>query len=107
VVLSPVLNQWLYEIGIYRFSAKHAALRSKRKTEWLARNQNYVSEWGDMSTCWLLFQWAGNIKFQQSVLSKADSTIISSNTTCSRNTIAKALSLGIKQQSLTHAHTNR
>ena len=35
-----------YEIGI---SAKHPALRRKRK-DWLARNQNNVSEWSDMST---------------------------------------------------------
>ena len=30
------------------FSAKHATLRRKG-THWLARNQNNVSEWGDMS----------------------------------------------------------
>jgi hypothetical protein len=41
--------------GICCFSAKHAALRSKRK-DWLAQNQNNVSEWSDMSTCGLLFQ---------------------------------------------------
>ena len=44
-----------YEIGICCFSAKHAALRSKNK-DLLARNQNNVSEWSDMSTCGLLFQ---------------------------------------------------
>jgi hypothetical protein len=33
-----------YKIGICFFSAKHAALRSKSK-DWLARNQNNVSEW--------------------------------------------------------------
>ena len=38
-----------YEIGISCFSAKHAALRRKSK-DWLARNQNNVSEWSDMST---------------------------------------------------------
>jgi hypothetical protein len=38
-----------YKIGICCFSAKHAALRSKSKV-WLARNQNNVSEWSDMST---------------------------------------------------------
>ena len=37
------------------FSAKHAVLRSKSK-DWLARNQNNVSEWSDMPTCGLLFQ---------------------------------------------------
>ena len=37
------------------FSAKHAALRRKSK-DWLARNQNNVSEWSDMSIRGLLFQ---------------------------------------------------
>jgi hypothetical protein len=36
-----------YKIGIYCFSAKHAALRRKSK-DWLARNQDNVSEWCDM-----------------------------------------------------------
>ena len=36
-----------YKIGIC-FSAKHAALRRKSK-DWLARNQDNVSEWGNMS----------------------------------------------------------
>jgi len=30
----------------------------------LARNQNNVSEWSDMSTCGLLFQWATTVKIQ-------------------------------------------
>jgi hypothetical protein len=38
-----------YTIGM------HAALRRKSKT-WLARNQNNVSEWSDMSNRGLLFQ---------------------------------------------------
>ena len=33
-----------YKIGICCFYAKHAALRRKSK-DWLARNQNNVSEW--------------------------------------------------------------
>ena len=37
-----------YKIGIYCFSAKHAALRRKNK-DWLAQNQDNVSEWSDMS----------------------------------------------------------
>ena len=37
-----------YEIGICCFSAKHAAFRRKSK-DWLARNQDNVSKWGDMS----------------------------------------------------------
>ena len=36
-----------YKIGMCCFSAKHAALRRKSK-DWLARNQNNVSEWSDM-----------------------------------------------------------
>jgi hypothetical protein len=42
-----------YRIGICCFSAKHAALRRKSK-DWLARNQNNVSEWNDMQ---VNFQW--------------------------------------------------
>jgi hypothetical protein len=44
-----------YAIGICFFSAKHAALR-RRSKDWLARNQDSVSEWGDMSIGGLLFQ---------------------------------------------------
>ena len=44
-----------YKIGICCFSAKHAALRRKSK-HWLARNQNNVSEWSDMSAHGLFFQ---------------------------------------------------
>ena len=43
------------KIGICCYSSKHAALRTKSK-DWLACNQKNVSEWGDMSTCGLLFQ---------------------------------------------------
>jgi hypothetical protein len=56
-----------FKIGICCFSAKHAALRRKSK-DWLARNQNNVSKWSDMSIRRLLFQWAGTIKIQFSVL---------------------------------------
>ena len=45
-----------YKIGICCFSAKYAAFRRKSK-DWLARNQNNVSEWSDMSIRGLLFQW--------------------------------------------------
>jgi hypothetical protein len=44
-----------YKIGICFSSTKHAALRRKN-TDWLARNQNNVSEWSDMSIRGLLFQ---------------------------------------------------
>ena len=41
----------VYKIGICCFSTKHAALRRKSK-DWLAWNQDNVSEWGDISICW-------------------------------------------------------
>jgi len=44
-----------YKNGIWCFSAKHAALRRKRK-DWLARYQDNVSEWGDISIRGLLYQ---------------------------------------------------
>ena len=44
-----------YENGICFFSGKHAVLRSKRK-DWLAWNQDNVSEWSDMSIRGLLSQ---------------------------------------------------
>ena len=50
-----------YKICICCFSAKHAALKRKSK-DWLARNQNNVSEWSDMSTCGLLFQRVGLVQ---------------------------------------------
>jgi hypothetical protein len=50
-----------YKIGICCFSAKYIALRRKSK-EWLARYQDNVTEWGDMSTRRLLFQWVCMIK---------------------------------------------
>jgi hypothetical protein len=53
-----------YKIGICCFSAKNAALRRKSK-DWLARNQNNVSEWRDISTQWLLLAHLakGNVSF--------------------------------------------
>ena len=43
-----------YKIGMCCFSAKHAALR-RTSRDWLARNQNNVSKWSDMSTRGLFF----------------------------------------------------
>jgi len=45
-----------YKIGICCFAAKHAALFRRERADWLARNQDSVSEWGDMSIRELLFQ---------------------------------------------------
>jgi hypothetical protein len=56
-----------YKIGICCFSAKHAVLWRKSK-DWLARNQDNVSECGNMSIRGLLFQWASTTKFQLRVL---------------------------------------
>jgi hypothetical protein len=44
-----------YKVGIYCFSTKHVTLRKKNK-DWLARNQDNMSEWDDMSIRGLLFQ---------------------------------------------------
>jgi hypothetical protein len=44
-----------YTIDICSYSIKYAASRKKSK-DWLARNQDNVSEWSEMSTRGLLFQ---------------------------------------------------
>ena len=44
-----------YKIGMCCFFTKHAAFRRKSK-DWLARSQENVSEWGDMSIRGLLLQ---------------------------------------------------
>jgi hypothetical protein len=44
-----------FDIGICCFSDKQVALRRKIK-DWLARNQDNVSEWGEISIRGLLFQ---------------------------------------------------
>ena len=72
-----------YKICICCLFAKYVALRSK-SIYWLARN---VSEWSDMSTCGLLFQWAITIKKNPT---KSD-TINSSTLTCSCQDIAAKL----------------
>jgi hypothetical protein len=54
-----------YGMDICCFSAKHTALNIRRKSQdWLAWNQDYVSEWGNMSIHGLLFQSASTIKIQ-------------------------------------------
>jgi len=64
--LEPDRVKSYYEIGICCFSAKHAALKRKGK-DWLALNQDNVSEWIDMSSRGLLFQWASTIQIRLSV----------------------------------------
>ena len=87
-----------YKIGICCFSAKHAALRSKSK-DWLARNQNNVSEWSDISTRQLAL-WKSN----WACWSRTKRTSSSSHwkLTCSRRDIAENCWIGVKQLSLTH-----
>ena len=55
-----------FKIDMCFFSAKHTALRRK-STDWLARNQNNVSERSDMFICGMLFQWAITICKSNSV----------------------------------------
>ena len=40
----------------------------RKSKDWLDRNQDNVSEWGDMSIRGLLFQWAGTVGIQLDVL---------------------------------------
>ena len=77
-----------YKIGIWCFSTKNAALKSKGK-DWLARNQNNLLEWSDMSTCILLYQWAIVIKSNSAY--KAD--IILPAVTWYRHTLTAHLAL--------------
>jgi hypothetical protein len=97
-VLEPRSDQTKdYEIGICCFAAKHAVLRRKSKNR-LTRNQNNVSEWSDMFTHGLLFQWASTIQIQLSVLvqCKADLIIILLKIMI----LLKNCKISIKQQSL-------
>ena len=91
-----------YKIDICCFSAEQTALRRKSK-DWLAQNQDNVSEWGNMSTRTLLFHRVSTIKVQLSVLVlyKDIVNIISLNVTCSRRDIAENCSFAIKHQSIT------
>ena len=61
-----------YKIGICCFSANPASLRRKNK-DWLAVNQDNVSELGNMSMCGL-FQWASTIKIQLSLFRRPGSS---------------------------------
>ena len=71
------------------FSAKYAALKRKSK-DWLAQNQDNVSEMGDMSISGLLFQLASTIKIYLGMY-KADLIIIHGKLTCSCHNIAEKL----------------
>jgi hypothetical protein len=45
-----------YKIGIACFSARIIKERERESKDWLVRNQDNVSEWGDMSIRGLFFQ---------------------------------------------------
>ena len=89
-----------YKIGILCFSAKQAALKRK-SIDWLARNQDNVFEWGDMSIRGLLFQWTSTIQIWSST--KRNSSSFYWKLTCSRHDITENCWVGVKQQSLTHS----
>jgi hypothetical protein len=55
-----------YKLDICCFSAKHAELRRK-STDCLALNQDNVSEWDNVFTQGLFFQWTSTIKIKLSV----------------------------------------
>jgi hypothetical protein len=57
-----------YKIGICCLSAKHIVLRKNK--EWLALNQDNVSEWSDLLPHRLFFQLASTIKIQLIMLVK-------------------------------------
>jgi len=67
-----------YKIGICWFSPENAVLWGKCNN-WSARNQNNVSEWKDLSTQGLMFQWASAIKIQLIVQSGLITIIIISS----------------------------
>ena len=77
VLPSSMVDRWLlesrsgqtldYEIGICCLSANHIAIKRKSK-DWLARNQDNMSGWDNMSIRGLLFQWATSMQIQLSVL---------------------------------------
>ena len=56
-----------YKIDICCISSKHASL-GRKSNDWFGRNQDNVSEWGDMFIRGLSFQYASTIKIQLSML---------------------------------------
>jgi hypothetical protein len=71
---------YTYLHTVYSVYSLFIFLIYRKSKEWLARNQNNVSEWSDMSIHGLLFRWASTIRVQLNVLvyNKADLIIISS-----------------------------
>ena len=94
-----------YKIGIFCFSARHAAYRRKGKN-WLARNQDNVSEWSDISIRGLLLQWASTKKSNYACWYSTNWTSSSYHWTliCSRHDIAEKL-LSWHYTTITHSLT--
>jgi len=84
------------QFGNCCFSARYVALMKKSR-DWLALNQDNMSEWcdmiiiADMSTHRLLFQWSSTITIHLSVLVWYKTDIMSSNIICSRHDMAEKL----------------
>ena len=62
-----------YTICVCCFFAKPAAIRRK-SNDWLARNQNNMSEWNNISTRGLLFEWTSTIQINQACWSRTKPT---------------------------------
>ena len=76
-----------YKCGMYCFSAKYVALKSKNE-DWLAWNRDNVSEWRDMST---------TIKKNQTKRVGLVQSRHHHHVTCSRHDIAENCSFGARQ----------
>ena len=97
MVRAPIKD---YEIDIYCISTKHAALRTKCK-DWLARNQDNVSEWDNMPIRRQLFTFSELYCWSST---KRSSLSFHWKLTCSRHDIEmKNGRVGVRQQSLTHS----
>ena len=73
VLASSVVDSWIrYPIvsnerqyNWYLLLLNYARSIKEKKQDWLAMNQDNVSEWCDMSTRGLLFQWITTLKIIQ------------------------------------------
>ena len=77
-----------YKIGMCCFSAKHTVL-GRKSNDWLAWNQDNVSEWGDISINGLLIKWASTLKILSVLVEYKANIIIISQKNCSRHEIAE------------------
>ena len=90
---------------IYWFSSKNTTLR-RRDKEWLAQNQDNLSEWSDTSSRRMLFQWAATIKIKLTMLVKNKTDIIIISLICNLFSpwyTWTNCSFDVKQQSVTYS----